>query len=269
MAVAVGKETRDKPATNLELLDLRLMAGAFDISHRRGSSTAMLEYEDGSSVDKAALDKQAQERHFREAQESAELRAFAQKAAQMDSLLCSAQHTHMQQRRALNKGVDAHRNHQAAEKHEREVREHQREQMENAAEQQAAVNSPWLTEDPRVEVSALSPYRVRRDHWKGMSAGQLEGIRNTQAQQMAAKAQEQQHELHEKQAYDRMQLSFADTMNRNAAQAEAARKQEARRLAAELQRQVVEQQQRDAALDRLYTNPPKDTYFGQWGTSHR
>ena len=52
-------------------------------------------------------------------------------------------------------------------------------------------------------------------------------------------------------------------------QAEAARKQEARRLASELQRQVVEKTQRDTALDRLYTNPPRDAYFAQWGTSHR
>lgn len=52
-------------------------------------------------------------------------------------------------------------------------------------------------------------------------------------------------------------------------QAEAARRQEAARLAAQLQRQAEEKRERDASLNRLYTNPPTSGYFAQFGTSHR
>jgi hypothetical protein len=40
-------------------------------------------------------------------------RAFAQKAAHLDGLLCAAHQANQQQRRTLNRGIDSYRNLQA------------------------------------------------------------------------------------------------------------------------------------------------------------
>lgn len=53
------------------------------------------------------------------------------------------------------------------------------------------------------------------------------------------------------------------------AQVEAAQRQGAAQLSQELQRQVLEKQARDSGLAKLYTNPPSEGFFAQFGTSHR
>lgn len=54
----------------------------------------------------------------------------------------------------------------------------------NLAEIDATLNSPLMTEDPNLAASAMSPYRVRRDHYKGMTDTERRAILATQLAQM-------------------------------------------------------------------------------------
>lgn len=54
----------------------------------------------------------------------------------------------------------------------------------NLAEIDATLNSPLMTEDPNMAASAMSPYRVRKDHYKGMTDTERRAILATQLAQM-------------------------------------------------------------------------------------
>lgn len=54
----------------------------------------------------------------------------------------------------------------------------------NLAEIDATLNSPLMTEDPNAAASALSPYRVRKDHYKGMTDTERRAVLATQLAQM-------------------------------------------------------------------------------------
>lgn len=56
---------------------------------------------------------------------------------------------------------------------------------------------------PPAAASALSPARVRKDHWKGMSPGQLGAIQATQLQQVVEGRSRKEAEKAWEQQYDR------------------------------------------------------------------
>ena len=68
-----------------------------------------------------------------------------------------------------------------------EAEERARDAAASAAEQAAALASPWLNEAPQTTVSALDPHRWRPDHFKGLTPEQRAAILATQAEQVQAK----------------------------------------------------------------------------------
>jgi hypothetical protein len=56
---------------------------------------------------------------------------------------------------------------------------------------------------PAAAASALSPARVRKDHWKGMSPGQVGGILATQLRQVEEARERREGERQWEQEYDR------------------------------------------------------------------
>ena len=57
----------------------------------------------------------------------------------------------------------------------------------SAAELDASLSSPFMTEDPSLAASALSTLRVRRDHFKGMTEGEKAAIHDVQLAQVEEK----------------------------------------------------------------------------------
>lgn len=58
-------------------------------------------------------------------------------------------------------------------------------------------NSDFMTENPAVAASAMSATRVRKDHWKGMSAEQKQDILNTMKMQIYEKKKQKEMEEEE------------------------------------------------------------------------
>ncbi|KAK9816917.1 hypothetical protein WJX72_007072 [[Myrmecia] bisecta] len=157
----------------------------------------------------------------------------------------------------------------AAQRRARALAERNAELNASNGELAAAIESPWLAEDPNTAASALSPYRVRKDHWKGMSEAEKRAIAAEQLAQMEDRAARRQAELQAELLYARTQANVARAIDVHALQVEDFKADQARKAAAFLKAQMAEKQQRDAELKGLYTNPPKPEYFAQFGTSHR
>ncbi|KAL0029410.1 hypothetical protein WJX77_005278 [Trebouxia sp. C0004] len=151
----------------------------------------------------------------------------------------------------------------------RDAAERHSELMRSEAELSATLADPYLGEDPAMAASSLSAYRVRKDHWKGMSAMERSAIAQQQVQQVAEKKARQQQLLHEDWQYARSQADIARNMASQANQVELFKATMARKAANFLEGQMVEKAARDAQIAALYTNEPKPEYFRQFGTSHR
>lgn len=137
------------------------------------------------------------------------------------------------------------------------------------AELAAAAADPWLNEDPQQAASALSPVRVRKDHWKGMSPEQLAAIKQQQAAQLEAKraAEEAAAAAAAQAVADGRSVQRAVLLQAQAAQ--LARRQEAAAVAATLREQMAAKAAKDTATNQLYANKVTGDYFSQFGTSHR
>lgn len=72
----------------------------------------------------------------------------------------------------------------AEEKKRREQEAKQAELAASMAEMEATITSTMMTEDPSQAASALSAYRVRKDHYKGMSEAGKKAIQATQLAQI-------------------------------------------------------------------------------------
>mmetsp|Transcript_10904 Transcript_10904/g.18922 ORF Transcript_10904/g.18922 Transcript_10904/m.18922 type:complete len:368 (+) Transcript_10904:113-1216(+) len=139
----------------------------------------------------------------------------------------------------------------------------------NLAEIDATLNSPLMSEDPNMAASALSQFRVRRDHYKGMSEAEKQAILATQLAQMEEKKARLAAEAAEEQRYARTQADILRAMDAQAIRVDDFRQQQVSRAAEVLRKQREEKQARDAGLKELYANKVAPEYFMQFGTSHR
>ena len=130
-------------------------------------------------------------------------------------------------------------------------------------------DSFMMTENPAVAVNVEQPWRVRGDHWKGMSKEQLDGIRLEQEAQRAAMAATRAAEAEAEAAWAHQQRTVLNAR----AIAEIGKERQVRsnnssQLAA-LMGQREEKKHRDAQLNETYSNRADASYFAQFGTSHR
>lgn len=157
----------------------------------------------------------------------------------------------------------------AAERAERVAEQRAREDAEKAQEIAATLSSPLMTEDPSTAQSTLSPYRVRKDHWKGMSPEQLGAIEAERLQQLQERKAATQREAAERAADARGHMLTVRQMDEQVRKVEAFKRQQAAAAAETLKRQMADKAARDASTTRLYANEIRPEYFAQFGTSHR
>ena len=131
------------------------------------------------------------------------------------------------------------------------------------------LSNPFMGENPAVAISRLDPRRVRPDHWKGMSQGELDDIRAMQQTQREARLERNAADAHEEQEYAALRHSIAATMTMRAVEVEMIRKTEKFHLSHDLKEQIEEKEARDAHLRQVYTNPPDASFFTQFGTTSR
>ncbi|GBF98693.1 hypothetical protein Rsub_11407 [Raphidocelis subcapitata] len=139
-----------------------------------------------------------------------------------------------------------------------------------AGELRATEGSAWLREDPALAASALSPARVRRDHWKGMTPEQRAAIRAEQLAQSEAARDAAALAEAEESAAAAASRGVSLALTQQALAAALARRRAAEAVAGALRQQVAEKAARDAtAKEVLGTNRVDASYFSQFGTSHR
>ena len=155
---------------------------------------------------------------------------------------------------------------------ERRLREQQAKQAElaaNMAELDASMSSPMLTEDPSLAASAMSTLRVRKDHFKGMTEGEKKAILDAQLAQVEEKRARQAAQQLEEALYARTQHDIQRALQEQARRVDDFKKGQAVKAQEILKKQVADKEQRDKELASLYKNKIHDSYFQQFGTSHR
>ena len=142
-------------------------------------------------------------------------------------------------------------------------------QAASAAELDASLSSPFMTEDPSLAASALSTLRVRRDHFKGMTEGEKAAIHDVQLAQVEEKRARLAAAALEEALYARTQHDVQRALSEQARRVEDFRRGQAAKAQEVITKQVGEKEQRDKELSTLYKNKIHDSYFLQFGTSHR
>ncbi|KAG1678252.1 hypothetical protein FOA52_013872 [Chlamydomonas sp. UWO 241] len=133
----------------------------------------------------------------------------------------------------------------------------------------ATLGSAFMTEDPSAAASALSAYRVRKDHYKGMTEGERAAIERTQLLQMEDNKARAQARAAEEAEYARGQRDIQRTLHEQARQVDDFKTAQLKAAQEVLRRQMSEKAARDAGTSALYKGAVTDAYFGQFGTSHR
>eukprot|EP00798_Chlamydomonas_sp_ICE-L_P013944 gene13944-19880_t len=206
----------------------------------------------------------------------------AQKAAEKESDMAYAEltkyHDYLQQdakaqetslRRDMNKATLDINMKLAEERKRREAQERNSNLASNMAEQDAVFNSPLMTEDPALAASSQSAYRVRKDHYKGMSEAEKQAILDTQLAQMEEnKARKAAKDL-EEQMFSKLQVDVNRAMNEQARRVDDFKKIQMDRASEVLKKQMAEKEARDKGQNDLYRNKIAPDYFTQFGTSHR
>lgn len=139
----------------------------------------------------------------------------------------------------------------------------------NMAEMDATMESPFMTEDPNLAASALSAYRVRKDHFKGMSETEKKAILDAQLAQMEDnKARRAAKELEEA-MYAKTQHDIQRALAEQARNVDDFRRQQLSAVQEFQRKQLEEKAARDKEQAELYRNKINDSFFNQFGTSHR
>lgn len=153
----------------------------------------------------------------------------------------------------------------------RREKEAQRDEARRGEEEtEAKLEDPLLMEDTRQAVSAQAPgRRVRMDHYKGMSAQELESIRREQARQAEEAQRRREREREEERQYAEHVRRLAQKQSRMEAEvAEEEAKMKAS-LAAQQQEQARLQRQQRARVDKEYEQRVDGSFFDQFGRSCR
>lgn len=157
----------------------------------------------------------------------------------------------------------------AEEQRAREQAQREAELAANESEITHNLTSAMMTEDPMQATSSQSAYRVRKDHYKGMSEAEKKAILDTQLQQMEEAKARREQEQAEELMYARTQNDIFRQLNEQARRVDDFKKNQAVKAAEMLQKQNAEKQDRDKYNKDLYTNKLAPEFFGQFGTSHR
>eukprot|EP00955_Chlamydomonas_euryale_P058001 356948-Chlamydomonas_euryale.AAC.2 len=117
--------------------------------------------------------------------------------------------------------------------------------------------------------STCAQFRVRRDHYKGMTGAEVRGIEDALIAQLEDNKARAAARAADEGAYARTQRDVQRTLSEQARQVGDFRAAQARAAAGVLRSQMAEKAARDAANKELYANSVNDAYFQQFGTSHR
>lgn len=143
-------------------------------------------------------------------------------------------------------------------------------QAANLAEIEYTTTDPFHTEDPNTAVSALAPWRVRKDHFKGFSQAQKEDILATQAAQLEDRSRRQAADRDAELQFAAQQEAIRKALEVKAMQVDQFKRDQAAQAAAFLQQQKQMKTTRDMEMHKLYTtNVPTDGFFSRFGTSAR
>jgi len=131
------------------------------------------------------------------------------------------------------------------------------------------VCSALLTEHPALSQSAMSAYRRRQDHYKGMLPEEQAAILEYQAAQVdekkAAAAAERQADM----TLAREMDDVRKEANRRAANMESFRREQRMAVLQTVQAQTVQKTEKDASLKATYSQKIQPSFFDQFGSSHR
>lgn len=143
-------------------------------------------------------------------------------------------------------------------------------QAANLAEIEYTTADPFHTEDPTTAVSALAPWRVRIDHFKGFSQQQKEDILATQAAQLEDRSRREAADRDAELVFAAQQEAIRKALEVKAMNVDQFKREQASQAAAFLQQQKQMKTTRDDEMQRLYTaNAPTDAFFSRFGTSAR
>jgi len=192
------------------------------------------------------------------------------KQIELDQKGLDLQNQETECRRAVTSATKQFNIQQAEERKQRENNEEAAVLQDNLTEIKNHVFGDMLTENPDVAQSAFGSHRVITDRWKGMNQEQIDQIRKTQAAQVVDKAAKLDEDTRITNQWDtnRIKMAKAGTLMERAEKRE--RREIQKRLVDENKRLAKEQAERLNELDHVvYTNRPKDTYFGQFNTTSR
>lgn len=218
---------------------------------------------------KSWWEEQAAQKAALKAAEAEAEAAHAELVKYQDSMQMDAHAQEAALRRAMDASTMATNMRLAEEKRARERHARDSELAASNAEMNATMTDPMMTEDPNQAASALSAYRVRKDHFKGMSEAEKRAVNDTQLAQMEEARAKRAAEAAEEAAYARTQSDIQRALAAQAGRVDDFRKAQALRSQDVLRKQMEDKAQRDKDLSSLYKNKIDDTYFQQFGTSHR
>lgn len=195
--------------------------------------------------------------------------AYGELARYQDLVQQDAKSQETQLRRDMNRATLDINQRLAEERKLREAQERDSTLAANMAEMDAVFNSPLMSEDPALAASAQSAYRVRKDHYKGMSDAEKKAILDTQLAQMEENKARRAAKEQEEAMYARGQLDVKRALDEQARRVEDFRKTQMDRASDVLKKQMAEKEARDKANADLYRNKIAPDFFQQFGTSHR
>lgn len=192
------------------------------------------------------------------------------KQMEIDNRARELQRAEEECRRAINGAVSDYNDALKREQDQRQAVKKAQEQDDNMTEIANCVFSDLLTENPDQAASAFGPNRVVPDRWKGMSAQQIEAIRNEQQRQVAEKKREAEMQRLEDDEFDKRRLVEAKAAIIQQRKQDRTEAEISAQLADENKRLNNEQKSHLNYLDNVvYTNQPTAAYFTQFNTSTR
>eukprot|EP00743_Colponemidia_sp_Colp-15_P000519 GILK01000584.1.p1 GENE.GILK01000584.1~~GILK01000584.1.p1 ORF type:complete len:402 (-),score=99.54 GILK01000584.1:127-1233(-) len=156
---------------------------------------------------------------------------------------------------------------------ERRLRDAQDRRVEDRSAQEDVMHqttSAFLNEDPAKANSTFGPHRVVKYEWKGMNRDQMQEILNTQEAQKRERALIQEQERQREREYELQSEACRRLLIASQREMERKRNQLRANVRDYQKSQDQEFKARYAHLNQVvYTNPPAEEYFTQWGTSSR
>lgn len=272
------EQTREWDLNRKDILKIEPPLGSIE-STLRPSSLQKFEGEDSTAFERRDLqlkqqrnwcEMQKAEKESKKQQEIKENIDHAQLLLKQQSVQAKAEERLHDSRKQLQLEIVVANKTLAAEKREREQAMKALEEKLNVAEIDAMQSSPFVNEDRIVGVSSTQPWRVRTDHWKGMTDGDKAQIRDYQHEQRIEREKLKENA----QAWDNYYAQNSEMCRRYvtaaAHQHEDVQAQQRKENADFLKQQMDEKTRRDKRnKEEIYNSYPTEDFFNQFGRSHR